>query len=72
MVLEPEIFDIIEGDETTLEQDPLEHLADANKLAAFLYHGFWQCMDTLRDKEYLEKLWAEGNAPLEIMVMENY
>lgn len=63
MVLEPEIFDIIEGDETTLEQDPFEHLADANKLVAFLYHGFWQCMDTLRDKEYLEKLWAEGNAP---------
>lgn len=63
MVLEPEIFDLIEGDETTLEREPLETLAREGKLGAYHHDGFWQCMDTLRDKTLLEDLWAKGQAP---------
>ena len=63
MVLEPDIFDLIEGDNTTLEREPLETLANNHQMGAFLHDGFWQCMDTMRDKEMLEKLWNMGNAP---------
>ncbi|MDR0287799.1 MAG: glucose-1-phosphate cytidylyltransferase [Clostridiales bacterium] len=63
MVLEPEIFDLIDGDDTVLERYPLETLADKNQLMAYKHAGFWQCMDTLRDKNYLEELWTSGKAP---------
>lgn len=63
MVLEPEIFDLIDGDETTLEREPLETLAREGKLGAYHHDGFWQCMDTLRDKTLLEDLWAKKQAP---------
>ncbi|MFD1956042.1 glucose-1-phosphate cytidylyltransferase [Paenibacillus thailandensis] len=62
-VLEPGIFSYLEGDETVFEKDPLENLAKDSQLAAYRFQGFWQPMDTLRDKLYLEKLWEEGNAP---------
>jgi glucose-1-phosphate cytidylyltransferase len=63
MVLEPAIFDYIEGDHTVLEADVLERLAEERQLAAYQHPGFWQCMDTLRDKKYLEELWQTGEAP---------
>lgn len=63
MVLEPEIFDYIEGDDTTLEREPLEFFAKRGQMGAYLHNGFWQCMDTMRDKELLEKLWTTNNAP---------
>jgi glucose-1-phosphate cytidylyltransferase len=62
MVLEPEIIDYIEGDATTFERDPLETVAKKGQLKAYKHYGFWQCMDTLRDKEILEKLWTENKA----------
>ncbi len=63
MVLEPEIFDLIEGDSTVFEKYPLEQAAKMGQLGAYKHEGFWQCMDTLRDKQLLEKLWAENTAP---------
>ena len=63
MVLEPEIFDLLEGDSTVFEKYPLEQLAKSGQLSAYKHDGFWQCMDTLRDKQLLEKLWADGTAP---------
>jgi len=63
MVLNPEIFNYIEGDSTVLEQYPLEQLASEGQLLAYRHNGFWQCMDTQRDKEKLEKLWESGQAP---------
>lgn len=62
-VFEPAIFDYIKGDETVMEADVLEQLASEGQLAAYLHEGFWQCMDTLRDKRYLESLWQSGGAP---------
>jgi len=66
MVLENEVLDYIEGDATIFERDPLETLVAQKQLAAYKHTGFWQCMDTLRDKEYLEKLWNGGNAPWKV------
>lgn len=66
MVLEPEIFDYIEGDQTVFEKEPLEKLSRDHKLAAYLHTGFWQCMDTQRDKTKLEELWEKGAAPWKI------
>lgn len=63
MVLEPDIFDLIEDDNTVFEKKPLEVCAQKNCLFAYKHNGFWQCMDTMRDKEQLEKLWESGNAP---------
>ena len=62
-VLEPGIFDYIEGDQTQWEREPMEGLAADGQLMAYKHEGFWQCMDTLRDKALLESLWAEGTAP---------
>ena len=62
MVLEPEIFDYIEGDETVFEKKPLESVAKNGQLMAYKHEGFWQCMDTQRDKMSLEKQWNEGKA----------
>ena len=63
MVLEPQVFEYIEGDQTTFEREPLEQLAKQGQLMAYKHVGFWQCMDTLRDKEALEAIWKKGNAP---------
>lgn len=63
MVLQPEIFNYIEGDETVFEKEPLEKLAQEGQLVAYKHGGFWQCMDTQRDKKKLEELWESGNAP---------
>lgn len=65
-VLEPEVFDYIEGDSTTWEHEPLKQLAHEGKLAAFKYAGYWQNMDTLRDKMLLEKQWNSGKAPWKV------
>ena len=65
-VLEPEVFDYIEGDDTQWEKEPMERLAADGQLMAYRYTGFWQCMDTLRDKRRLESLWQSGNAPWKI------
>lgn len=63
MVVEPEIFKYIENDDTIFEKDSLGKLAKENNLIAYKHSGFWQCMDTQRDKELLEKLWREEKAP---------
>jgi len=65
-VLEPEVFDFIDGDETLFEKEPLERIAAAGKLAAFQLDAFWQPMDTLREKRLLEELWESGNAPWKV------
>jgi glucose-1-phosphate cytidylyltransferase len=62
-VFEPAIFDFIDGDATLLEREPLEKLAQFNQLMAYHHPGYWQCMDTIRDKQALEDLWATGKAP---------
>ncbi|QXV64846.1 glucose-1-phosphate cytidylyltransferase [Mucilaginibacter sp. 21P] len=61
-VLEPEVLDYITDDETTWEREPMEYLAKQGELSAYKHTGFWQPMDTLRDKMYLEELWAAGKA----------
>lgn len=63
LVFEPEVFNYLRGDMDSLEADVLERLAADRQLAAYRHHGFWQCMDTLRDKRYLESLWQSGKAP---------
>jgi glucose-1-phosphate cytidylyltransferase len=65
-VLEPGIFDYIDGDMTHFEREPLERLAQDGQLMAYRHDGFWQCMDTLRDKVRLEELWESGTAPWKI------
>lgn len=62
-VLSPRVLDLIEGDETVWERKPLEELARLGELRAYQHEGFWQPMDTLRDKMHLEELWASGKAP---------
>lgn len=62
-VLQPEVFRYIDGDTTILEREPLESLASDGQLVAYKHHGFWQPMDTLRDRNYLEELWKSGEAP---------
>jgi len=65
-VLSKKVLDLIEGDQTVWEREPLERLAESQQLAAFRHEGFWQPMDTLRDKTYLEELWQTGNAPWKV------
>jgi glucose-1-phosphate cytidylyltransferase len=62
-VLSPDVIDLIKDDFTVWEQKPLETLAKSGEIMAFEHHGFWQPMDTLRDKNHLEELWSSGNAP---------
>ena len=62
-VLSPRVLNYLEGDNTIWEQQPLQQLAVEGELMAFEHHGFWQPMDTLRDKTYLEELWTSGSAP---------
>ena len=65
-VLEPSVLDLLDGDATSWERDPLEQLARENQLGAFRHPGFWRPMDTMRDKQYLEELWQSGTAPWKI------
>lgn len=65
-VLEPQVLDYIEGDTTVWEAEPLERLAQEGNLCAYRHHGFWQPMDTLRDKKYLEDLWQSNHAPWKV------
>jgi glucose-1-phosphate cytidylyltransferase len=62
-VLEPKVFDYIEGDHTQFEHEPLQNLASDGELMAYRHDGFWQCMDTIRDKRLLERLWDSGSPP---------
>ncbi len=66
MVLQPEIFDLIDGDSMVFEKEPLEKLVEQGELMSFKHTGFWQCMDTKREKDKLEKLWATNNAPWKV------
>lgn len=63
MVLEPEIFDYIDGDEIMLEREPFDRLVSEGQLTAYKHYGFWQCMDSVKDRQLLEGLIAEGKAP---------
>ena len=63
MVLDSKVIDYIEDDNSTFEREPLEKLSSEGQLVAYRHDGFWQCMDTLRDKEKLESLWISGKAP---------
>lgn len=65
-VLEPGVFDYIDGDDTVWEREPLERLARDGQLMAYRHRSFWQCMDTLREKYILESLWQSGKAPWKI------
>lgn len=62
-VMEPEFLNLIECDSTILEREPLERVAQSGELKAFMHNGFWQCMDTKRDRDLLESLWVSGKAP---------
>ena len=62
-VLEPSVLQTINGDTTTWEQEPLKGLSERGELHAYKHRGFWQPMDTVRDRQYLEELWAAGKAP---------
>jgi len=66
MVFQPEIFNYLDGDGTVLEKKPLETVAEKGQLMAYKHRGFWQCMDTQRDKMSLESLWASCNAPWKV------
>lgn len=66
MVFEPSVFDFIEGDNTVLEKEPFEMLAKSGQLTAYRHDGYWQCMDTQRDKQLLEELWQSGKAPWKV------
>jgi glucose-1-phosphate cytidylyltransferase len=65
-IVEPEAIDFIDGDETVWEREPLEKLATQGQLSAYRHRGFWQPMDTLRDRHVLEELWASGQAPWKV------
>jgi glucose-1-phosphate cytidylyltransferase len=65
-VLEPGVFDYIDGDQTHFEREPLERLAADGQLMAFRHYDFWQCMDTLREKMLLDQLWESGEAPWKV------
>ena len=62
-IIEPEFFDLIEGDQTILEREPLEKASAMGELMAYHHDGYWQCMDTKRDRDMLEELWQANNAP---------
>lgn len=66
MVLEPKVFDYLSDDSCVFEREPLEKLAQEGELMSYKHEGFWQCMDSMREKEILEILWSKGNAPWKI------
>lgn len=63
MVMQPDFLDLIDGDATSLEREPMQRAAEKGKLAGFEHNGFWQCMDKPFDRQLLEEIWASGNAP---------
>jgi glucose-1-phosphate cytidylyltransferase len=65
-VLSPAVLDYIDGDDTVWERAPMQRLANEGQMAAFLHRGFWQPMDTLRDRTYLEELWGGARAPWKV------
>ena len=65
-VCQPQFFDNIINDQTVLEEEPLEHAATAGELMAYKHEGYWQCMDTKREKDLLEELWQSGHAPWQV------
>ncbi len=65
-VMQPEVINYIEGDQTVLEKEPLENLAVSGQLMAYKHKEFWQCMDTIRDRNLLEDLWVNGQAPWKV------
>jgi glucose-1-phosphate cytidylyltransferase len=67
-VLSPKVINLIDDDSTIWERKPLEMLAASGQLEAFTHNGFWQPMDTLRDKQHLEELWATGSAPWKVWI----
>ena len=66
MVFEPGVFDYIDGDETPLEKEPMNRLVQEKELVGYVHKGYWQCMDTLREKQQIEALWNKGNAPWKV------
>jgi glucose-1-phosphate cytidylyltransferase len=66
MVMEPEVFRLLVDDETNFEKDVLTELVKMKQLNSYTHKGYWQCMDTIREKEKLEKLWSKGNAPWKV------
>ena len=66
MVMNPEVFNRIEGDFSVFEQQPLNSLVEDGELVSYIHKGYWQCMDTLREKQKLEELWSLGKAPWKI------
>lgn len=66
MIMQPEVFDYIDGDATVFEKEPLIRLASEGKLMAYNHNGYWQCMDTKREKDKLDELWASGLAPWKV------
>ena len=66
MVLEPQVFDYLDGDDCVFEKTPLQKLAEEGELMSYKHKGFWQCMDTKREKDILEKMWSTGNAPWKV------
>lgn len=66
MVLEPKIFDYLKDDTTVLELEPMEKLANDKELMSYVHRGFWQCMDSLREKELLEEMWDKDKAPWKV------
>ncbi len=66
MVLNPGIFDYLDGDDTIFEREPMQSLAAEGELKSFYHDGFWQCMDTQREMKKLEELWQSGEAPWKI------
>ena len=70
-VLEPEVIDYIDGDLTTFEAEPMQRLAHEGQLFAYRHTGFWQSMDSLRDKMYLEKIWSDGSPPWRLWASGN-
>ena len=65
-IFQKKVLEYLHGDNTILEKDPLERLAKEGQLVAYQHEGFWQCMDTIRDKQLLEKLWEGGSAPWKV------
>lgn len=66
MVFKPDIFNYIDGDATPFEKEPLTNLVKDKQLVGYIHKGYWQCMDTLREKQQIEKLWESGNAPWKV------
>ena len=64
--MEPQVFDYIQDDEMPFEREPLENISRDNQLVAYKHDGFWQCMDTKRDKDFLDDLWQQKQAPWQI------